>query len=377
MAGIYIHIPFCKTKCPYCDFFSVTDLAYKAKLIQGIQNELELQQNYLEGQKIETVYFGGGTPTFVSLQDIEAIINQIYTFYSVVDAPEITIECNPDDLSTDYLKELRKIADFRINVGVQSFQGEELEFLHRRHSVDKSLSVLSDIFDLGFENVGIDLIYGLPGSTLAGLEENLQTAFQFPIRHLSAYHLTIEPHTPFYQQLKKGEFYEISEELSRQQFFYLIEVTQKNGFEHYEISNFARNGAYSKHNKSYWKGIPYLGVGPSAHSFGGEHRHWNVADVRKYVQEIEQGNIPFTEERLTQRDRFNEYLMVSLRTKWGIELKMLNEYFKSFMDNEFTRKVNNYLNLGLMHQSNNRLYLSDEGKFLSDSIIMGLFVSSP
>ena len=377
MAGIYIHIPFCKTKCPYCDFFSITDTTYKQKLIQSIQKELRLQQNYLGDQKVETIYFGGGTPTFISLRDIEAIINQIYKFYSISAIPEITIECNPDDLDTNYLKELKQIADFRINLGVQSFQEHELEFLQRRHSVDKSLRVLSGLFNLGFENVGIDLIYGLPGSTLSGLEENLKTAFQFPIRHLSAYHLTIEPQTPFYQQLKNGDFKEISEELSRQQFFLIVEMTQKNGFEHYEISNFAKDGAYSKHNTSYWKGIPYLGVGPSAHSFDGFFRQWNVSGINEYVQEIDQGMVPFEKERLTLRDRFNEYLMVSLRTKWGVDLKELNANFKPVMDAEFTRKIENYLNLGLMKQSEDRIYLSEEGKFLSDSIIMELFVPEP
>ncbi|MGM0497347.1 MAG: radical SAM family heme chaperone HemW [Bacteroidota bacterium] len=373
MAGIYIHIPFCKTKCPYCDFFSITDISNKEKLINGIQKELQLQKNYLGDQKIETIYFGGGTPTFVSLPDIESIIKRIYQQYSIVEAPEITIECNPDDLSSEYLKELRKIADFRINLGVQSFNEKDLKFLQRRHSVDKTLHVLSELFSLDFKNVGIDLIYGLPGSNLADLEANLTTAFQFPIQHLSAYHLTIEPQTPFYQQMKKGVFQEVSEELSRQQFFLLIEMAKRNRFDHYEISNFARDGAYSKHNTSYWKGIPYLGVGPSAHSFDGAHRHWNVADVNKYVQEVEQGNVPLTEEKLTPRDRFNEYLMISLRTKWGVDLKELNAYFKPFMDNEFTKKANNYLNLGLMRQAENRIYLSDEGKFLSDSIIMDFF----
>lgn len=373
MAGIYIHIPFCKTKCPYCDFFSNTDISNKEKLINGIQKELQLQKNYLGDQKIETIYFGGGTPTFVSLPDIESIIKRIYQQYSIVEAPEITIECNPDDLSSEYLKELRKIADFRINLGVQSFNEKDLKFLQRRHSVDKTLHVLSELFSLDFKNVGIDLIYGLPGSNLADLEANLTTAFQFPIQHLSAYHLTIESQTPFYQQMKKGVFQEVSEELSRQQFFLLIEMAKRNRFDHYEISNFARDGAYSKHNTSYWKGISYLGVGPSAHSFDGAHRHWNVADVNKYVQEVEQGNVPLTEEKLTPRDRFNEYLMISLRTKWGVDLKELNAYFKPFMDNEFTKKANNYLNLGLMRQAENRIYLSDEGKFLSDSIIMDFF----
>jgi len=377
MAGIYIHIPFCKTKCPYCDFFSVTETAYKQKLIRSIQQELQLQQNYLKDQKIETIYFGGGTPTFVSFQHIEAMINQIYKSYSVVEAPEITIECNPDDLSKSYLKELMQIADFRINLGVQSFNEKELKFLQRRHSVDKSVIALTDIFDLGFDNVGLDIIYGLPGSNLADLEINLKTAFQFPIHHLSAYHLTIEQQTPFYQQMVNGDFKEISEEMSRQQFFLLIEMAKNYGFEHYEISNFARDAAYSKHNTSYWKGIPYLGVGPSAHSFDGSFRQWNVSNLRKYVQEIEQGKLPFKEEKLSLRDRFNEYLMVSLRTKWGIELNEMNAYFKSFMDAEFTRKIDYYLNSGLMNQSNNRIYLSEEGKFLSDSIILELFVSGP
>jgi len=373
MAGIYIHIPFCKTKCPYCDFFSVTDTSYNQQLIQSIQKELRLQQNYLGDQKIETIYFGGGTPSFINLQHIEAIIDQIYKFYSVVNTPEITIECNPDDLNTAYLKGLKKIADFRINLGVQSFKEDELGFLQRRHSVNKSLDVLTDIFDVGFNNVGLDLIYGLPGSNLVDLEANLKTAFHFPIRHLSAYHLTIEPLTPLYKQLKNGSFKEIPEELSRRQFFLLIEMANGFGFEHYEISNFAKDGAYSKHNTSYWKGIPYLGVGPSAHSFDGNKRHWNVSGIKTYLQFIENDQLACDEEQLSMKDRFNEYLMVSLRTKWGVDMNYLQSTFPSFIDADFREKLTGYQEKELIYQKNERIYLSDEGQFLSDRIIMDLF----
>lgn len=373
MAGIYIHIPFCKIKCPYCDFFSVTDVRYKSRLIEGIMKELELQNHYMGREKIETIYFGGGTPSFVEPFYLQYILDKIYAMFTVVDHPEITIECNPDDLDEAYIRRLKSIADFRINLGVQSFIDAELQLLQRRHNADQSLDVLEKLFNLGFMNVGIDLIYGLPNSDLNHFAFNLETAFQFPIAHLSAYHLTIEERTPFYNQLQKGEINEISEELSRKLYFYLKKKASEYGFEQYEISNFARNNLYSRHNTSYWRGVPYLGIGPSAHSFDGKRRHWNVAGIGKYLQFIEKAELASEEEQLTMKDRFNEYLMVSLRTKWGTDLNQLQTSFPSFVDEEFKYKLNYYQEREMVYLDNNHIYLTEEGQFLSDSIIMDLF----
>jgi len=373
MAGIYIHIPFCKTKCPYCDFFSVTDISNKSRLIEGIEKELALQKEYLGSQNIETIYFGGGTPSYVEPYYIHKILDRISAIFQVANKPEITIECNPDDLDENYLMKLRDIADFRINLGVQSFINSELQLLQRRHNAEQSLNILEKLFDLGFQNVGIDLIYGLPGSDLQDFAINLDTAFQFPIKHLSAYHLTIEEGTPFYDRLQKGEIAEISERLSRKLYFYLKQRASENGFEHYEISNFAKNKQYSKHNTSYWQGIPYLGVGPSAHSFDGNNRHWNVSSIGKYLQFIEKDELACDEEQLTMRDQFNEYLMVSLRTKWGADLEYLQSSFDPFVGTEFKKKLKYYRDKALVYQDNGRIYLTQEGQFLSDSIIMDLF----
>lgn len=373
MAGIYIHIPYCKTKCPYCDFFSVTDISNKSRLIQGIEKELALQKEYLGSQKIETIYFGGGTPSYIEPYYIQKIVDRISAIFQVANHPEITIECNPDDLNENYLIKLRGIADFRINFGVQSFINSELQLLQRRHNAEQTLNILEKLFDLGFKNVGIDLIYGLPGSDLQDFAVNLDTAFQFPIKHLSAYHLTIEKGTPFYDRLQKGEIAEISEDLSRKLYFCLKQRTSENGFEHYEISNFAKNKHYSKHNTSYWQGIPYLGVGPSAHSFDGNNRHWNVSSIGKYLQFIEKDKLACDEEQLTMRDQFNEYLMVSLRTKWGADLNYLEDSFPSFVDAEFKHKLNYYQEKEMVYLDNNHIYLTEEGQFLSDRVIMDLF----
>jgi oxygen-independent coproporphyrinogen-3 oxidase len=373
MAGIYIHIPYCKTKCPYCDFFSVTDISNKSRLIQGIEKELALQKEYLGSQKIETIYFGGGTPSYIEPYYIQKIVDRISAIFQVANYPEITIECNPDDLNENYLIKLRGIADFRINFGVQSFINSELQLLQRRHNAEQTLNILEKLFDLGFKNVGIDLIYGLPGSDLQDFAVNLDTAFQFPIKHLSAYHLTIEKGTPFYDRLQKGEIAEISEDLSRKLYFCLKQRTSENGFEHYEISNFAKNKHYSKHNTSYWQGIPYLGVGPSAHSFDGNNRHWNVSSIGKYLQFIEKDKLACDEEQLTMRDQFNEYLMVSLRTKWGADLNYLKASFPFFVDAEFKHKLNYYQEKEMVYLDNNHIYLTEEGQFLSDRVIMDLF----
>jgi oxygen-independent coproporphyrinogen-3 oxidase len=375
MAGIYIHIPFCKTKCPYCDFFSVTDSGYTSSLTEGIEKELSLQKHYLGSQKIETIYFGGGTPSYIVPSYIQSILNQISELFFIAEQPEITIECNPDDLGEDYLRNLKTIADFRINLGVQSFINSELRFLQRRHDSEQSLEVLKRLFDLGYTNVGIDLIYGLPDTNLQNLKYNLETAFHFPIKHLSAYHLTIEEGTPFYNQLQNGELEEMSEDLSRKLYFHLKQQASENGFEQYEISNFAKPGYYSRHNTSYWKGIPYLGVGPSAHSFDGIHRHWNVSSIRKYLESIDKGEVASEEEHLTMKDQFNEYLMVSLRTKWGIDLNHLKNSFPSFVNSGFKEKLNHYQEKEMICRENDHIYLTDEGQFLSDQIIMDLFMT--
>jgi oxygen-independent coproporphyrinogen-3 oxidase len=373
MAGIYIHIPFCKTKCPYCDFFSVTDISNNSRLIEGIEKELALQKEYLGSEKIETVYFGGGTPSYLEPHYIQKLLSRISAIFRLSEQAEITIECNPDDLDEDYLKKLKDIADFRINLGVQSFINSELQLLQRRHNAEQSLDILEKLFDLGFQNVGIDLIYGLPQSDLKSFAYNLESAFKFPVKHLSAYHLTFEEGTPFYHQLRNREVEEVSEDLSRELYFYLIRKTSEYGFEQYEISNFAKDEYYSKHNTSYWQGIPYLGVGPSAHSFNGKKRHWNVADIGKYLQYIENGELACEEEQLTMKDRFNEYLMVSLRTKWGADLEYLKSSFSPFVGTEFKEKLKYYQDKELIYQYNERLYLTKEGQFLSDSIIMDLF----
>ena len=374
MAGIYLHIPYCKTKCPYCDFYSITDTRSKTQLIQALLKELELRKDYLTGKSVQTIYFGGGTPSLMKLEELEKILDYIQTHFNVLDNPEITIECNPDDLSLDYLKVLKKIGNFRLNLGVQSFHDDELQLLERRHDAAKSQNVLKDVFHLGFKNVGIDLIYGLPGSRSNDLLSNLKTAFQYPIQHLSAYHLTIEPGTPFYQRLLSNDIHEISDEESRNQFFLLLEQARIHGFEQYEISNFARNQHYSKHNTSYWQGVPYLGIGPSAHSFNGTDRHKNVSGIIPYLEQINSGEKACTVDKISYTDRFNEYLLVSLRTKWGLSKQVLQEQFPDFINAHFYKQIDSYFERGWMTGDDEGYYLTDEGQFISDTILSDLFV---
>lgn len=373
MAGIYFHIPFCKTRCPYCDFFSVVHLSEKGRLVEALTRELAIRKDYLKGSAIETVYFGGGTPSLMPVNTLTSLLEKVYQGYPVSDHPEITLECNPDDLDVKYIKELRSVYDFRINLGVQSFDDRELAFLGRRHGADKAREALQILLDHGFSNVGIDLIYGLPVSTSESWHRNLEEAFRFPIQHLSAYHLTIEPGTPFYKQLQKGKLHEISEDKSTRQFRMLMEHASNQGFEHYEISNFARPGYHSRHNTHYWKGIPYLGVGPSAHSFNGTSRQWNVSDLERYIESAEQGKVDAETETLTHLDHFNEYIMTGLRTQWGLSIQTLREKFTDFYDAAFQNQIKQFEKQGWVKTENSSIRLTSEGKFLSDYIIQRLF----
>jgi len=373
MAGIYFHIPFCKTRCPYCDFFSVVHLSEKGKLVEALKKELALRKEYLQGSSIETIYFGGGTPSLLEINTLASLLESVYQNYSVRAYPEITLECNPDDLDAGYIKELRALYDFRINLGVQSFEDRDLTFLGRRHGADKAREVLQLLLDHGFSNVGLDLMYGLPVSTMESWQRNLAVAFRFPLQHVSAYHLTIEPGTRFYQLLQQGQLHEISEEKSAVQFRMLMEYASLYGFEHYEISNFARPGYYSRHNTHYWKGVPYLGVGPSAHSFNGTSRRWNGVDLDRYIESVEQGQVDAETEELTLRDHFNEYIMTRLRTQWGLSIQTLREKFTGFYDAAFQNQIKQFEIQGWVKTEDSSIRLTNEGTFLSDYIIQRLF----
>mgnify|MGYP006299249167 CR=1 FL=1 len=376
MSAIYIHIPYCKTKCPYCDFFSVTNRQDEKAFMKALLNEIRLQKDYLPNNRIQTLYFGGGTPSLLSTEDLSLVFNQIYKIYDITKDAEITIECNPDDVSLSYFNELRALGLNRLSLGIQSFYDEDLKFLGRRHSAAQNDLAIHWAIEAGFENISIDLIYGLPDSKPEIWKQNLNKAFQYPFKHLSAYHLTIEPGTVFGKMLNKGKLKEISEENSLEQFRILMEFAQSEGFEHYELSSFALPGYHSRHNTGYWMQRSYLGLGPSAHSYNGESRQWNASSIKFYTDSLlNKEQIPFKREKLTTQEHFNEYLITRLRTQWGVDLSEINRKFGSHYKDYLLKAIQFFLKNKYINRSGNILSLTREGKFISDAIFRQIILS--
>jgi oxygen-independent coproporphyrinogen-3 oxidase len=374
MAGIYIHIPFCKKLCFYCDFYHVISKNDNSAYIDALIKEAALRKDYLENETVSTIYFGGGTPSVFSIKDLGRILNHLYKIFRVSENCELTIEINPDDVRSDYLDGLRKLNINRISLGIQSWRDSDLKMLNRRHDSAQAANALKDTFDAGFKNVTIDLIYGIPGLSLKAWESNLDFSFSFDIKHLSAYHLTIEPGTVFGKMLEKGAIKEIDECDSAAQFNKLIEKAESAGFIQYEISNFGKTGYFSIHNTNYWKQVSYLGLGPSAHSFNGYSRQWNVRDLKGYIISINNGKTFFEREELDTRIRFNEYIMTSLRTMWGIDLEYVEGMFQKEGYDYVVNLSGKFKNYGLMKLEKNSLVLTNQGKLISDNIISELMM---
>jgi oxygen-independent coproporphyrinogen-3 oxidase len=331
--------------------------------------EAKIRKDYTGKESISTIYFGGGTPSVLSANELKIILDCLKKSFVVDPACEITIEINPDDVTPGYFRSLKKLDFNRISLGIQSWRNEDLKMLNRRHTAEQAEKALKEVFNSGFENVTVDLIYGIPGMGLNNWSANLEKSLSFDIKHLSAYHLTIEQGTVFGKMKEKGLFAEVDEEESIAEFNILIEKTASAGFIQYEISNFGKPGYFSAHNTNYWKQIPYLGLGPSAHSFNGYSRQWNVRDLKKYIKCINDGKIFYEKEELDTKTRFNEYIMISLRTMWGIDL----EYVEKTFEKEGFDYVNNiavkFMGYGLMKQEKNTLVLTNQGKMISDNII--------
>jgi putative oxygen-independent coproporphyrinogen III oxidase len=374
MAGLYIHIPFCKSFCSYCDFYSITDNSEKDALVQSVIIESSLRSDYLEGEKVDTIYLGGGTPSLLSTEQIGMIIAAIRSDFVVTNTPEITIEVNPDDVYEGFFREAVLAGVNRISLGVQSWNDRRLRYLGRRHTADQSSKALGMAFKEGLVNVSADLIYGIPGMTTADLKSELIRTFDFPITHLSAYHLTVEEGTKFGRMKKEGRLVETDEDTSNSMFLLLGSMCSEKGFIHYEISNFAREGYISRHNSAYWKQVPYIGLGPSAHSFNRISRQWNVSDVKKYIRSINSGKIPFEREELERLTVFNEYVMTSLRTMWGIDLGYVENFFDKELHDYLVNLSGKYIRYGLMRREKNTLVLTDQGKMISDNIIAELLM---
>lgn len=378
MAGIYLHIPFCKQACYYCDFHFSTSLKRKSNLLKAIERELVIRKDVFEYEKIETIYFGGGTPSILTTQELASIFTVIYNNYNVTENAEITLEANPDDLSEEKLKELSKTPINRLSIGIQSFFEDDLKFMNRAHTAEESKRSLSDAMHY-FDNITIDLIYGVPNMTNEKWRKNLQLAFEFGVPHISSYALTVENKTALASFIKKGKVPPIDENLALDHFNILVAETEKQGFIHYEISNFGKSNYFSKHNTSYWLGEKYIGVGPSAHSFNGIERSWNISNNTIYSKSILENKLPITVEMLSENNRFNEYIMTGLRTVFGVSFdKVENEFGKEILD-ELVKNIKPFIKKGLLEiitetNANKTLVTTTKGKFLADGIASDLFV---
>lgn len=372
MAGIYIHIPFCKTRCSYCDFFSTTNESIVDEYVSAVCLELVQRKDDLNGESISTIYFGGGTPSQLSIPHFAKIFEVLYKHYEVETTSEITVEVNPDDITAVYVEGLRQLPFNRISMGVQSFDDADLVKINRRHNAQQAIDVVERCRQAGFDNISIDLIYGLPNQTLEKWKKNVDKACLLSVEHISAYHLIYEKGTRLYQQLKKGAVAEADEELSVEMFKYLKQRLSEAGYDHYEISNFALEGRYSMHNSSYWNGTPYLGIGASAHSYDGRNRWWNEANMKSYLSQAQKGQFSPTIEDSTLESRYNDFVIVSLRTKWGVELIRLEEEFGVHLSNHFKKEAERFLQNGWMKRVDNRVVVTDQGQFVSDSVLMAL-----
>lgn len=369
MAGLYIHIPFCKKLCYYCDFFHVISLEDSEMFVSALLKEIALRKDYIENETVSTIYFGGGTPSLLSAKEIGSILDQINKLFRVEKDCEMTIELNPDDVTGTYLSDLKKLNFNRISIGIQSWRDSDLKKLNRRHDSKQAAQALNNIFKKGFENVTMDLIYGIPGMSVNEWASNLDISFSYDIKHLSAYHLSFEKGTVFGNRLKKGLITEIDEEQSVLLFNLLIEKAESAGFVQYEISNFAKPGYFSIHNSNYWKQVNYLGCGPSAHSFNGYSRQWNISNLKEYIKLVNMGKSFFEREQLDTKTRFNEYMMTSLRTMWGIDLEYVEKTFEKEGYDYVVNIAGKFTKYGLMKQQKNTLVLTNQGKMISDNII--------
>lgn len=374
MAGIYLHIPYCKQKCHYCDFHFSTNLVGKNKMVQAICAELDLRKDYLSGEVVNTIYFGGGTPSLMSQIEFQDIIDTIKSKYTLGADPEVTVECNPDDLSLQKLIELKNIGVNRLSIGIQSFDEAILKKMNRAHNELEARTCVEMAKSVGFENITIDLIYGLPNTNSTYWNTQVIEVLNLGVQHVSAYCLTIEHKTVFGQLHRNGDLQLPEDEESAKQFDYLVQTLAANGFEQYEISNFAKDGYISKHNSAYWLNQKYLGVGPSAHSFNRIERGWNISNNAKYVKEIEAGQLPYEIEVLTPKDKFNDYILTRLRTKWGIELEVIDEMLYEMPSNQFKAELSKHLALSNLTDKAGTIVLSNQGKFIADKIAADLFV---
>lgn len=377
MSGIYIHIPFCKQACNYCDFHFSTSLKRKDEMVLALVKEITMRKDELgddpESSGVETIYFGGGTPSILSLDEIKFLIDVIYENFKVIENPEITLEANPDDLSEEKIVELSKKTKInRLSIGIQSFFEEDLQLMNRAHNSAEAKKCL-EIAVQYFDNISIDLIYGTPGMSNERWKQNIQTALNLKIPHISSYALTVEPKTALQKLIEKGAIPQPDDEQAHQQFLILVDTLEADGFVHYELSNFGKPDYFSKNNSAYWLGKRYIGIGPSAHSYDGKNRSWNVANNILYLKSIQDNKLPSEKETLTATDRYNEYVMTGLRTIWGVSLERIEKEFGRDCVNYLLENAQKYLDEGKLEIQDKILKTTRKGKFFSDGIASDLF----
>jgi len=389
MSGIYIHIPFCKQACHYCDFHFSTNLKKKEEMVLALAKEIEMRSHPIT-ESIETIYFGGGTPSILSVEDLRFLIDSVYKNYNVIENSEITVEANPDDLNLDFARcdnnavpvraesrtifeAYKEIGINRLSIGIQSFFEDDLKMMNRAHNSEeakKSLEIATQYFD----NISIDLIYGIPEMSNEKWLQNIEMALSFGVPHISSYALTVEPKTALHSFIQKGIIPQPDDEVAQEHFHLLVDKLSENGFIHYELSNFGKENYFSKNNSSYWLGKKYIGIGPSAHSYDGENRGWNISNNSLYIKSIQENKLPLETETLTKTDRYNEYIMTGLRTIWGVSLDRIEEEFgKTYLD-YLNQQAAKFIEDHLLFVDDNILRTTKKGKFLSDGIASDLFL---
>ncbi|MFH6972210.1 radical SAM family heme chaperone HemW [Flavobacterium petrolei] len=372
MSGIYIHIPFCKQACHYCDFHFSTSMKKKEEMVLAIAKEIQIRKSEFENQEVETIYFGGGTPSVLSSEEINFLIAAVYSNYSVIENPEITLEANPDDLSSERIIELSKSKINRLSIGIQSFFEDDLQLMNRAHNSAEAKKCLEEATKY-FDNISLDLIYGIPRMSNEKWKQNIETALSFGIPHISSYALTVEPKTALNKLIQTGKIAAPKDEVAQEHFAILVETLEANDFIHYELSNFGKENYFSKNNSAYWLGKKYIGIGPSAHSYDGISRSWNVSNNSLYLKSIQENKLPTETEILSTTDRYNEYVMTGLRTIWGVSLNRIETEFGIIYLEYLNKQAQKFLDDDLVFIENNILKPTPKGKFLTDGIASDLF----
>lgn len=374
MAGIYLHIPFCRQACHYCDFHFSTYTGSMEAMTTALLRELELRKDFLEGALVHTIYFGGGTPSLLPLTELEKILKQVQRDFNLAADVELTLEANPDDLTVQSLAGWKQLGINRLSIGIQSFREQDLLYMNRAHTAVEALQAIDRARSAGFRDLTIDLIYGTPTMNDEDWELNLQTLAELELPHFSAYALTVEPRTALASMVSSGKSPSPDDEQASRQFLRLLEWAREHDYEHYEISNFARPGRYSRHNTAYWEGISYLGIGPSAHSYDGRIRSWNIRNNPQYIRSVMDGTFSQESETLTDDQRYNEYILTRLRTQWGVELSKLDSLFGAAVTAHFNSMKKHFLAKGWLTETAEGVRLTDTGKLFADHIASELFL---